>query len=353
MSHTTKTTLPPKSLQRDRGTSVAASIELSPYFTNFLNRTPAEQKYELNGFAWDRELHGLFVNQGLSTVNRYLHADGRSGSFLGVDNELILQMRQTKSVLEQELIDRWLPSQVAHKLPDQVTAAEHLSSLAINNQATSHKLHTWLAEVAPVESLMTVLREEVLHRQAIDIELTRHGTGQRPRHSGSESTTVSEQLGAIRLHHTLRLRQYLERIEVWDRFDSNLLHVRPWFTEISSNIFRMTVTRPGFKLTARGHYLMTEALIHPLLHSLLKGMNRLRLCNFESGVDNNSSKLDKENLEVLIVSLILQEPISNSAGIDQLLLGAQWAIRGTVEQYDRILPHCRCHSGAGSAREEI
>lgn len=339
MSRTTVMEMASESL-RLHPLTTDGSTGLSPYFARFLKSSRTEQQYELNGFTWDREAHGQFVNQALRTVYTYLYGDRDSPSSPRADDELDSQMRQSKPVLEKELIDCWLPSRSDSKVPNQVAAAEYLSDLALNNPAVDHELYEWLAKSAPRAAFAAFAMDEVVRHEEIAIDLENIARGHNGLHRGWASRIVSDELRLSDLHYTRWLRQHLEQSGDWERIGGRSLRNRQWFAIITSNVFKMTLTRPGLGLTACGYFLTTETMRRAHWRKLLGGMSRLGSGRNGAAFDQSSRfGPESDNTETAVARLLLQGPALTLAEIEQVILGAQWSVHGAVEQYDRMMRH--------------
>lgn len=311
-------------------------------FARFLKLSRRVQRRELQDLRGDREAHGRFVNEGLGVVNAYQYGYPDSPLFLATDDRLEVRLHRAKLLLERELMECWLPRRSVAPISDQRTAADYLRRLTATNPAVGHPLYDWLASAADPAALLTFLDDEVIRNEVVDDEVARLVCGHQGTLKSMAGVNLADELGRGKLEnaHTYWLRIYLDQTEGWDRLRRYRAQERPWFTSLMSNVFNMTLTRPGLKFVAYGHFLVTESLVCPHFERLITGMQRLGLCPGDAALYFTAhAKLDPYHAEELISGLVNQRPELAPMQVQQILLGAEWALAGATEQYRRVFEH--------------
>jgi hypothetical protein len=325
-------------LQHQTWPPVAPFEQLPAAFERFLYLDQAGQDAELAALRARTDDHAAFMHEGLSAIYAYVYGYHDSPLALQVNDARELRLLQAKVRLERELMDHWiLPA--AEVVPrNQGEAADYLAWFSTRNQAVDHPLFDWLASSATLEELRLFLDGEVVRNEVVDDEVALLLRGHQGQLKNMLGENLFDELGLGKLEHahTYWLRRYLEQTDGWERIRTYRSTARPWFLNITSNVFNMTLTRPGLKFAAYGHFLITEAFVRPHFDRLLEGMRRVGLAGADVEIYFSAhSKLDPHHAEELIEGVAQQVPALASPALVHLLMGAQWAAAGATEQYRR------------------
>lgn len=341
-NRTRKLDLSSPSLQDQAWPPVNPFDGFTSHFGRFLKMPRREQLKQLEEFRCDREVHGSFINHGLGVVNAYQYGYHDSPLFLKTDDRTEFRLQRCKLLLERELMDHWLPHKPAVQITDQRQAADHLRGLSADNHAVEHPLYKWLETAANRVAMTTFLDDEVIRNEVVDDEVAKLVCGHQGTLKSMAGVNLADELGRGKLEHahTYWLRVYLDETDGWVRLRKYRRTERPWFTNIMSNVFNMTLTRPGLKFVAYGHFLLTEALVCPHFERLIAGMRRLGLCQGDASLYFTAhAKLDPYHAEELIDGLANQRPELGPDEVQQIILGAEWTVAGAQEQYGRVFQH--------------
>ena len=331
--------LPP--LQRHVWPPVPTYDGLPPAFDEFLRLSYAQQQQHLATLRNDPDGQARYdetLHRFLSVVSAYLFGYDDSPTFRRTDDALEMAILQAKMVCERELLDHWLTVDRHPTGMDQREAAEYLLRLRDDNPCVGHPLFDYIERDASRRAITMFLRNEVTRNEVVDDEVAMMLVGLQGPMKLAISSNLWDECGRGKLtnFHTYWLRRLLEHTSDWD----DLLRyrgVRPWFTQITTNVFNILLTRPGIRMMAYGWFLINESWVAPHFEKILTGIRRVGLDTDDVTVYFAAHvTIDPRHTDELTGAIAVQQPPLSPAETDLVVRGAHLAIAANKAQYDRM-----------------
>jgi hypothetical protein len=322
--------------------------EFSTEMHQFLNGGTEIRRKILHRLHNNSEAHGKFIHQGLSTIYAYVYGYRDSPCYLRSDPFLEASLLGAKLVLEEEMIDSWLPLQPPPAITSQDEAVRYLREFLSTNAGVYHELFDFLRDEVTEEGMTEFLRLEVCRNEVVDDEVALLVCGLQGNMKKVMASNLSDECGngALNRFHTYWLRRLIERQNDWDGLLQYRKRSKPWFSTITSNTFNCLLTRPGYKFRAYGCFLATEAWVEPHFERILDGLTRLNIDQDDIAVYFHAHKnIDPQHTQEILEALAHQTPELTPTEVSEVLLGAHLAVAGGIAQYQRILKHLRDASG--------
>lgn len=311
----------------------------TPYLASFLRRPIREQMYELRGFAWDREAHGAFVNSALSTLNRYAYGRPTEKRGRRRCGGCAVLVQRTKLLLEQELIDHWLPTQTSQRFPDQYVASEYLMRLLRGNRKVENALARCITNGSGLEEVIQFLRCDALHRDEADRALIEMAAKPHALLCDERMGVLFERCVACRMRQSEWLRYCLGNLEHRGGGSRNERLKPPWRSELMSNALMTTLTHPGLEVAAYGFVIMSEAIVCTQLQKVLTWAKRPSHTLPGDYADLDAPPEDYF-VEQLMALLGLVAANMSLHAVEQIVLGAEWAVSAATQQHDDSVNKC-------------
>jgi len=312
-------------------------------FKEFISLALNDQRQLLDSVRQNTEEHEKLVQEYLGEIYSYLLGYEDSPCYLMADDQLEIELQQSKILLERELMNYLLNSSSTLKQElNQAEAAEYLSKKILDNSGTHHKLFDYIEQTASRAAISTFLQNEVIRNEVVDDEIAWLVNGLQGLLKKVAASNLWDECGRGKLKdfHTYWLRMFLEESNGWNKIVEYRQSLRPWFAKITSNSLNMLLTRPGYKYMAYGYLLLSESWVEPHFKKILAGMSRVGFSTEGLSIYFTAHlKIDPYHTNELLEGLAHQEPNLSQVEVDQVLLGAQLAIAAGTAQYERMLPY--------------
>ena len=335
--------MPP--LQRHAWPPVQPFNRLPVEFRDFLAMDRRRQGEALELARRDPEVHGRTLHSYLDVVSAYIFGYEDSPCHGKLDDELEARLLAAKLVLERELFDHWLrPLPVPADLGDQHRAYRYLIELSQNNTSLAHPLFSYLKTTAGPQALRIFLRNEATRNEVVDDEVAMLLAGLQGPMKLAIASNLWDECGRGRLEtfHTYWLRRLLDKTADWDGIRRYRREERPWFTQITTNVFNIFLTRPGVRLMAYGWFLINESWVAPHFADILAGLERIGVNDDDIAIYFKAHQtIDPIHTRELSGALAIQDPPLTAAQIALVVGGAHAAVAATTAQYDRMLGYLR------------
>lgn len=319
---------------------------------DFLHGDTETRTRMLQALRNDSEVHGKFIHESLGTIYAYVYGYPDSPCYLRSDLSLETRLLGAKLVLEEEMINFWLPVQPIPGITSQEDAASYLREYAATNPGVHDELFDFLRTDVKREGMAEFLQLEVCRNEVVDDEVALLVCGLQGNMKKVMASNLSDECGngALNRFHTYWLRRLLERQDDWKGLVDYRKSRKPWFSAITSNTFNALLTRPGYKFRAYGCFLATEAWVEPHFDCILDGLARLELDHEDIAVYFHAHKnIDPHHTQEILEALVHQTPALKPNEVSEVLLGAHLAVAAGTAQYRRILKHLR-HAHGGNER---
>lgn len=340
-------------LQHHAWPPVPAYAGLPPEFAAFCRLGYAEQQRHLEQLRAGPTRHGETLHRHLSFVSSYLFGYADSPTFRTADDELEVAILRAKTVLERELLDHWLRVADHPTGLDQHDAAGYLRELRTANPCLDHPLFDYIERDASRQAIRMFLRNEVTRNEVVDDEVAMMLVGLQGQMKLAIASNLWDEVGRGRLtnFHTYWLRRLLEHTADWDDLLRYRDGVRPWFTQITTNVFNILLTRPGLRLMAYGWFLINESWVAPHFVKILSGIERVGLDADDITVYFATHvSIDPRHTDELTGAIAAQTPPLSRVEADQVVRGAHLAIAANRAQYDHMAGYLAAITEGG--REE-
>jgi hypothetical protein len=327
-------------LQKYYWPPVNAFERLDEEVSEFLQMRPHEQRCSLLELRTSKERHGNFLHDTLSLIYSYVLGYRDSPCFEEINENFERQLMSAKLTLETELIEteplfKPIPQNLSQK-----AAKEYLNDLASNNLGLTHPLFAFL-ESASKETLIRFLQHEVMRNEVVDDEVSLLISGLQGHFKRVVVNNLWDECGRGVLHkaHTYWLRRLLEATDGWHELPS-YRRQSPWFSKIVSNAFMMLLTRPAYKLSAYGYFLVSESSVASHFEKILAGLEKVGLIEEDVTVYFEAHlKIDRHHGEQLVDVVSHQEPCLTRMQVDRLLWGAHFHVTESIKQFDQMLAY--------------
>ena len=315
---------------------------------SFIYATSEQQQQRLTALREDHDRHGELINSCLGVIYAYCYGYKDSPVYLRGELELETRLLTAKLILEEEMINVWLPSFNLPSIGDQETLADFLEDFISNpekNVGVYHAFWDYIRDEATYEGMREFLRLVLCRTEVVDDECALLLVGLQGNLKKAMASNLWDECGngALTRFHTYWLRRMLERLNDWEglpnyRRDNH----KPWSSGVLSNMFNVLLTRPGYKLRAYGCFLITESWVEPHFVRILDGLNRVGLDHDDVSVYFKAHvKIDPHHTAELIEALRYQTPRLLPAEIAEIMRGVNLALAGAVCQYRGVLAHLR------------
>jgi len=287
-------------------------------------------------------VHGRFVHDSLGFIYAYVYGYADSPCWLRSDVDLETDLLTAKLLLEREMIERWLEPCPVAAIPDQRAAADHLRELAGGNPGVLHPLFDYLRDDVSREAMIEFLRLEVCRNEVVDDEVALLVCGLQGNMKKVMVSNLWDECGNGQLaqFHTYWLRRLLEGLSDWDALQEYRATRKPWFSTLTSNSLNSLLTRPGYKLRAYGHFLITEGWVEAHFERILAGLERVGLNQGDVAVYFQAHfKIDPHHTEEMLEGIEFQIPALSPEEAAEVVQGAHQAVAAGVAQYERVLRH--------------
>jgi hypothetical protein len=331
-------------LQSEAWPPVADFRGLPADFVDFLALGAQPQASYLARRREHREEHGELIHRYLDVVSAYIFGYRDSPCYGKLDDDFEARLLRAKLVIERELFEHWLQSAPVPLLETQGQAADYLWELAGNNASLGHELFDYVEEHAPSSALRTFLRTEMLRNEVVDDEVALCSAGIQGPMKLALVSNLWDECGRGRLEHfhTYWLRELLHSLDDWVGVRSYRSEQRPWFAQITTNVFNVFLTRPGVRLCAYGWFATNESWVAPHFRKIVAGLRRTGVYShgaalyFEAHIN-----IDPNHTRELLDALRVQRPQLTPDEVARVLRGAHAAVAATTAQYDRMLAYLK------------
>lgn len=330
----------------------ASSAELR----SFLDADAGGRQKLLSGLRADVEEHGKFIHDSLGVIYAYVYGYPDSPCYLRTDVALEAALLGAKLVLEEELIERWLPVQPIPHIEKQKDAVEYLREFTTSNAGVYHELFDYLSAEVTRQAMTDFLRLEVCRNEVVDDEVALLICGLQGNMKKVMVSNLWDECGNGGLHrfHTYWLRRLIERLDDWSFLPRYREREKPWFSAITSNTFNALLTRSGYKYRAYGSFMTTEAWVEPHFERILNGLARVGLDHDDLAVYFQSHvKIDPHHTEEILGGMNHQTPELTPPEVAEVLRGAHLAVAAGVSQYDRVLRRLRAIALRPGAHDRV
>lgn len=331
-------------LQNHSWPPVPAFTGLHDDFRIFLDADTTGKTALINRCQRHSDERGELLNDYLGTIYSYHYGYADSPVFLRNDIALESCLLGAKLVLEEDLVEHWLPVAPIPALDHQAQAAEYLRDYVDNNEAVRHPLFAYLRDEAGPLTLKEFLRLEICRNEIVDDEIALLLCGLQ----GNMKKVIASNLwdecgnGTLKSFHTYWLRRLVNQSQDWEQLPLYRSSAKPWFSSIISNTFNAFVTRPAYKCRAYGMFMTTEARVAPHFTAILGGLTRTGLDHNDIAVYFDAHmKIDPHHTDELLTAFCNQEPALNQTQVAEVVRGAHFAVAAGVAQYDRVLAYFR------------
>lgn len=321
---------------------VPAFSGLDPAFLTFLARDAAGQMAWLDQFERHASERGALLHNYLGVIYAYHYGYADSPCYLHNDLALESRLACAKLVLEQDLVEHWLPMAPIPVLASQEHATDYLRNYVQHNAALDHPLFAYLRDDAPVAALKQFLRLETCRNEIVDDEIALLLCGLQGNMKKAIASNVWDECGngVLDKFHTYWLRRLVDRLQDWAQLPNYRVRAKPWFSSIISNCFNAFVTRPAWKCRAYGMFLATEARVAPHFSAILQGLARTGLDHRDIAIYFDAHmKIDPHHTDELLTAFAHQEPALQPVQVDEVVRGAHCAVAAGEAQYGRILAY--------------
>jgi hypothetical protein len=327
---------------------VAAFDEFTPLVRSFLWATQEEQRKMLVDRRSDHDRHGELINSCLGVIYAYWYGYKDSPVYLRGDVELETRLLTAKLILEEEMIDVWLPRYDLPTFSTQEELADFLENFIANpklNIGVYHEFWDYIRDEATYEGMREFLRLVLCRTEIVDDECALLLVGLQGNLKKVMASNLWDECGngVLTRFHTYWLRRMLESLGDWEglpEFRSS--NLKPWSSGVLSNMFNVLLTRPGYKMRAYGCFLVTESWVEPHFVRIIDGLKRVGLDDADVSVYFQAhTKIDPHHTAELIEAVRHQTPPLNSTEISEIMRGVNLALSGAICQYHGVLAHLR------------
>ena len=323
---------------------VDACAELPLALGAFFEQSAAEQRASLAVKRRQPEAHGAFLHDALGVVYGYVYGYEDSPLYLGADDAFEEKLLRAKLVLERELVEYFLMPDPAPALCDAEDACAYLRDFVAANFGVDHSLFDYVAHDASEAALREFLRLEVMRNEVVDDEVAFMVVGLQGAMKKVAVSNLWDECGNGQLDrfHTYWLRRLLDGTRDWSGIREYRRRAAPWFARITSNSLNRTLTRPGLKFQAYGHFLTTEAWVLPHFERILAGLKRVGLADPDVQVYFAAHiRIDPHHTDEMLAGIRNQRPALTRRELAEVALGAHTASAAGVNMYDRVERHLR------------
>ncbi|CDG85685.1 iron-containing redox enzyme family protein [Janthinobacterium agaricidamnosum] len=329
-------------LQAYQWPPVPAFTALQPDLRAFLELDLLGQTACINHVERRSSERGELLNNYLGTIYSYHYGYADSPCFLRNDIELESRLARAKLVLEEDLVNHWLPVTPIPQFDDQQAAANYLREYVDANAALHHPLFDYLRDEAEPAALMEFLRLETCRNEIVDDEIALLLCGLQGNMKKAIASNLWDECGngSLEKFHTYWLRRLVEQLQDWEQLPQYRASSKPWFSSIISNTFNALVTRPAYKCRAYGMFLTTEARVAPHFSAIMGGLRRTGLDHRDIAVYfDTHMRIDPHHTDELLTAFSHQEPALNPVQVAEVVRGAHFAVAAGMAQYGRVLAY--------------
>jgi hypothetical protein len=326
-------------LQHQPWPPVVETGGLSENFAGFVRKSRSERAGILAAARAQPNIHGEMIHRLLDVVSAYLFGYCDSPCFGRLDDDLEESLLSAKIQLERELLDHWLRVPTVSETSSQTDAAEHLRNLCGQNRSLSHELFDFIEHDASREALRVFLQTEAMRNEVVDDEVAMCLAGLQGPMKLALVSNLWDECGRGRLEnfHTYWLRRLLEARGEWDDVKIYRSRYRPWFAQITTNVFNVFLSRPGLRLCGYGWFATNESWVAPHFEKVVRGLKRTGLYDDDVGIYFDAHiNIDPVHTSELLGALEAQSPALSPQQTDSVVWGAHAALAATTAQYDRM-----------------
>jgi len=292
----------------------------------------------------DSEKCGRFIHEGLSDIYAYIYGYKDSPCYLRNDPDMEIKLMSAKFILEDEMVEAWLPIMPIPDIENQDEAADYLQDYVENNAGVHHELFEYLRDDVSRDAMIEFLRLEVFRNEVVDDEVALMVCGLQGNMKKVACSNLSDECGNLELSgfHTYWLRRLIDHLDDWEGILKYRQQDKVWSSSITSNNLNMLLTRPAYKLRAYGCFTTSEAWVQPHFERIMVGLKRLDLYHEDIAIYFSAhEKLDPHHTQELIDGLRYQTPQLTPQQVQEVLKGSHLCVAGGVAQYQRVLQHLR------------
>jgi len=281
-----------------------------------------------------------FVHNFLGIVYAYCFGYKDSPLYLSHNKKLEQHLLRSKLIVEDNILLNELAEQKIPALNDNQHGFSYLRHLATNNPGVDHVFFNFIEKAITPENFVEFLRLEVIRNEVVDDEVALAVAGLQGQMKQVLASNLWDECGngELKNFHTYWLRRLLTGLDDWQEILVYRKNHLPWFSKITSNIFDILLTRPGFKYRAYGFFLITESWVKAHFEKILHAMQRLGMCKEDITIYfTRHVYIDPHHSEHLLLALEQQTPSLTSQELREVILGAHIAISAGISMYDQLL----------------
>jgi hypothetical protein len=324
---------------------VAEFKAFSPEMAAFLELDIHAQQAQVENLRENYDQHGSFLNKCLGVIYAYCYSYMDSPVHLRSDTLLEAKLMQAKIVLEEELINYWLPPSDLPEINTQEKLADYLRNFVVSNPGVYHEFWDYLRHDASRDAMEEFLRLALCRNEVVDDECALLVVGLQGNMKKAMTSNLWDECGNGSLDgfHTYWLRRFLEHSEQWESLPQYRRdNQKPWSSSILSNVFNVLLTRPGYKHRAYGFFSTSESWVEPHFVRILDGLRRVGLDHEDIEIYFKAHiTIDPQHSDELIDSIMYQTPPLNKTEIKEILHGAHHAVAAALYQYRDVMAHLK------------
>lgn len=323
----------------------------------FLDADRNTQLQMLQSLRGNHNAHGALLNKCLGIIYAYAYGYKDSPVYLREDVELETKLLIAKLILEEELLNYWLPVQPIPNITNQKDLVAYLRDFIVNpdlNVGVYHEFWDYIRDEITCDGMREFLRLVLCRTEIVDDECSLLLVGLQGNMKKVMASNLWDECGngVLSRFHTYWLRRMLEKTDDWEGLPAYRgADQKPWSSGVLSNMFNVLLTRPGYKMRAYGCFLITESWVEPHFVRILGGLKRVGLDHEDIAVYFLAHcKIDPHHTAELLDAMLYQTPELTPVEIAEILRGTQLALAGAVCQYRGVLAHLRSIDRASRER---
>lgn len=324
---------------------VPAFEGFSSSLDNFLKLSFEEKASYLESLEQDNEALGAFTNSALSTIYGYIYSYADSPCYLQSNALLESQLQEAKILLEEALINKWLPSAQIPELTSQEELVNYLRIFVKENPGVGHEFWDYIRDEATLPAIKEFLRLVLCRNEVVDDECAFLVVGLQGNMKKVMVSNLWDECGngSLNKFHTYWLRRLLEQTNDWEALvDYRAANKKPWVSGILSNVFNVFLTRPHYKFRAYGFFSTTESWVEPHFVRILQGLRRVGLDHDDIAIYFKAHiNIDPQHSNELLEAIACQTPALTATEVKEVLMGAHQSMLAALIQYRTVMAYLR------------